>query len=219
MSLMKSIRSDEQLIDAFLTGEKEDSDAAFEALVKRHGPMVLGVCRHVLTQEPDAEDAFQATFLALARRPAPSRTARSWGAGCTRSPTESRSERGIVAPDPPRGWEFRRSKNLTRDLRARRVATSFGCSFARRSMACPPSTARWCCTPTSKARAMSRSPGCFDVRSVQSRGSCRGPATCCERGSTGAAGTRTTFDIDGDDSPHWEVSSGEEFEDAQVRRV
>ena len=67
MSLMKSMRSDEQLIDTFLTGEKEDSDAAFEALVKRHGPMVLGVCRHVLTQEPDAEDAFQATFLALAQ--------------------------------------------------------------------------------------------------------------------------------------------------------
>jgi RNA polymerase sigma factor (sigma-70 family) len=68
MSLMKSMRSDDQLIDTFLTGEKEDSDAAFEALVKRHGPMVLGVCRHVLTQEADALDAFQATFLALARR-------------------------------------------------------------------------------------------------------------------------------------------------------
>ena len=68
MSLMKSMRSDEQLIGTFLTGDKEDSDAAFEALVKRHGPMVLGVCRHVLTQEPDAEDAFQATFLALARK-------------------------------------------------------------------------------------------------------------------------------------------------------
>jgi RNA polymerase sigma factor (sigma-70 family) len=65
---MKPIRSDEQLIDQFLTGPKEDSERAFTTLVKRHGPMVLGVCRHVLHQDQDAEDAFQATFLALARR-------------------------------------------------------------------------------------------------------------------------------------------------------
>jgi RNA polymerase sigma factor (sigma-70 family) len=65
---MKPIRSDGQLIDTFLSGEKEDSGTAFETLVKRHGPMVLGVCRHVLRQDQDAEDAFQATFLVLARK-------------------------------------------------------------------------------------------------------------------------------------------------------
>ncbi len=89
---MKPIRSDEQLIDTFLTGEKEDSETAFETLVKRHGPMVLGVCRNVLRRDQDAEDAFQATFLAAGARPAPSTIARSWGVGSTRWPTEPRSE-------------------------------------------------------------------------------------------------------------------------------
>src|SRR6516165_7524644 len=61
-------RSDDELLDGFLNGQGSDSTEAFRALVVRHGPMIMGVCRHVLQQDQDAEDAFQATFLTLARK-------------------------------------------------------------------------------------------------------------------------------------------------------
>src|ERR1700677_789199 len=59
--------SDGRLLDQFATGHREDAEAAFRALVERHGPMVLRACRVVLGDPHDADDAFQATFLVLAR--------------------------------------------------------------------------------------------------------------------------------------------------------
>jgi RNA polymerase sigma factor (sigma-70 family) len=57
--------SDGQLLGRW-TADRDE--AAFELLVRRHGPMVLGVCRRLLGHVQDAEDAFQATFLALVRK-------------------------------------------------------------------------------------------------------------------------------------------------------
>jgi RNA polymerase sigma factor (sigma-70 family) len=60
--------SDRQLVERFVTRRDAAGEDAFAALVARHGPMVLRVCRALLGNRQDAEDAFQAVFLVLARK-------------------------------------------------------------------------------------------------------------------------------------------------------
>src|SRR4051794_16862890 len=60
--------TDGQLLEWYTTRGGEAAELAFAALVERHGPMVLRVCRSLVRDEHEAQDAFQATFLVLVRR-------------------------------------------------------------------------------------------------------------------------------------------------------
>jgi RNA polymerase sigma factor (sigma-70 family) len=60
--------SDAQLLERFLAGHHDAAEDAFAAVVERHGPMVFRVCRRILMDSNDADDAFQVTFLVLARK-------------------------------------------------------------------------------------------------------------------------------------------------------
>jgi cobalt-zinc-cadmium efflux system membrane fusion protein len=67
-------RPDPELLDSF---SHQRDESAFEALVRRHGPMVLGLCLRILRNEQDAEDAFQATFLVFSTKAASLRPQKS----------------------------------------------------------------------------------------------------------------------------------------------
>jgi HlyD family secretion protein len=60
--------TDGQLLERFATDRDQPAELAFGVLVERHGPMVLRVCRGVLADPHDTQDAFQATFLVLVRK-------------------------------------------------------------------------------------------------------------------------------------------------------
>ena len=77
--------TDGQLLERFLAGRDEAGELAFEALVTRHGPMVMRVCRNLLDDPHDVHDAFQAVFLVLARRAGAIRDRESVGSWLTAS--------------------------------------------------------------------------------------------------------------------------------------
>ncbi len=70
---------DGELLERFRMRRDELSERAFEVLATRHGPMVLGICRHFVEDPTDVHDAFQAVFLILARRAGAIRKSESLG--------------------------------------------------------------------------------------------------------------------------------------------
>ena len=93
-----SSSSDRQLLDRFA---ESGDQAAFAAIVDRHGPMVLGLCRRLLSDAHLAEDVLQATFLVLARKP-----------------------RAIRRRDNLAGWLFGVARRLARQARLAESALS-----------------------------------------------------------------------------------------------
>ena len=71
--------SDKELLERFATSRDSAGELAFATLVARHGPMVLSVCRRMLRDPHESEDAFQATFLILVRKRAAIRFEASLG--------------------------------------------------------------------------------------------------------------------------------------------
>jgi RNA polymerase sigma factor (sigma-70 family) len=98
--------SDGQLLARFAGRRREGAEAAFAALVARHGPMVFGVCLQLLDDLHDAEDAFQATFLVLARKVGsirkPERLAPWLHGVARRTALKARSRRGPLLPHEAR---------------------------------------------------------------------------------------------------------------------
>src|SRR5688572_28790674 len=70
--LRKMVDADDRIADGELLARfvTRRDESAFTMLVQRHGPMILGLCRRMLRRPADAEDAWQATFLVLARKAA-----------------------------------------------------------------------------------------------------------------------------------------------------
>ena len=155
--------SEWELLDRYL--ERRD-EVAFEALVARHGPMVLAVCRRMLTGQTDVEDAFQATFLVLVRRArqlGPRDAIGPWLYGvATRVACGRDRKRPAATESSPFPRILRRS--LMNTAAAPPIVRSAR-SSTRSSPACRPSIGIPLYFAISRARRMNRRPGSSSGRS------------------------------------------------------
>ena len=132
---------DAELLARFTAGRDPD---AFADLVRRHGPIVLAACRRVLGQSADAEDAFQSTFLALARHAGSIRGAAALPAWLHRTALRA-ANRVPVASTNHRPSINRPGRFVATPSRMSSGAISRACSM-RSSTVFPSAIARrWCC--------------------------------------------------------------------------
>ncbi len=173
--------TDGQLLERFATRSGEGAELAFAALVERHGPLVLRVCRSVLRDEHAAHDAFQATFLVLVNKAgslwvrdslAPWLHAVAYRVAlCARASAARRRrlERAVMPGLRMPGQGDDR-------IPAEKPANSGRCS-TRRSRPCPSGIGCRSCSATSKAARTTRRPGTWAGRSARSRAGRPGGAT------------------------------------------
>ena len=143
--------TDGQLLERFVDGRDGTAEVAFAALMERHGPMVLDVCRQMLGNPHEAQDAFQATFFVLVRKARSVRksdSVASWLHGVARQGRHAGQGRRSAAADA-------RTAGGERAQRRNRSATGTGRSpgrnFTRRFPGCPRDTASRSCSATSRA--------------------------------------------------------------------
>jgi hypothetical protein len=168
--------TDGELLERFVQRREETAEAAFAAVVDRHGAMVLRICRQVLRNQHDAEEAAQATFLVLARRAGSIRrrdSVASWLHGvalrvAAKAPPhdgEATNAEGERSWRPVMWWKRMR-------VRSKTASTGF-CSIrswadCRNPLGRPSSSATW------KARRRNKPPRSFDARWEPSRAVWRG---------------------------------------------
>ena len=130
--------SDARLLERFLS---QRDPGAFEVLVGRHGPMVMAVCRAILRDQHDAEDAFQATFLVLVKKGATIR-GRDALAGWLHQVGASRRDPGQYRRGPAAHARKASGRDGPRDdNKPRRQPRMICCRHCtKRSPACPRST-------------------------------------------------------------------------------
>ena len=177
--------SDRQLLERFTARGEPADEAAFAAMVARHGPMVLGVCRQLLGDHHHAEDAFQAVFLVLARQArsirdpdllgtwlygVALRTARkARGRLARRRQTEEAGAVGRPEARPPCRPSRRSTASRPRPCIAR-------------STACRGPSACRSCSATSKGSRPTRRPSGCDGPAARSAAGWSGRATSCAAG-------------------------------------
>ena len=180
--------TDTQLLERFTSRRDNDAEAAFAALVARHGPMVRGVCRSLLADPHDAEDVFQATFLVLARKAGDDPAGRNcWATGSTGQLIERPgSQDPVCTPAQARGAGGRHGRGAGLDrsgwtASVRRYVARRPRSFTRRSPGCPRPAGQPWCSATWRAGVRRRSRTCSAAPTGPSAADWIRLGTCSER--------------------------------------
>ena len=175
--------TDRQLLEHFIAYHDE---TAFTALVRGHGPMVWGVCRRVLGNHHDAEDAFQATFLVLIHKAASLASRElvaNWLFGV--APTGPRSSQRRWLADNSSA-KRKLPGSMTPNPGNRAFCRSWNHCSIKNWKGCPISTARCCCFATWREKPAKKQLANLACRRERLPASWRGQERCWRNGCEAA---------------------------------